>query len=80
MSTNMLQNFKIILIVFIFVVLVMPLVMKIAVHVNAMDIPNARKVHKVPIPRMGGLAIFTSFLQHFFATSNLTYRQNNRLL
>lgn len=35
---------------------------KIAVHIGAMDIPNERKIHKVPMPRLGGLAIFTTFL------------------
>ena len=25
---------------------------KIAIHVNALDIPNERKVHKKPIPRI----------------------------
>ena len=37
-------------------------VKKIAVHVNAIDIPNERKIHKNPIPRLGGLAIFAAFL------------------
>ncbi len=38
------------------------LVKKIAFHINALDIPNKRKVHKVPIPRLGGIAIFFAFL------------------
>ena len=38
------------------------IVKKIAIKINAMDIPNERKVHKVPIPRLGGLAIFLAFL------------------
>ena len=38
------------------------IVKKIAVHVNAMDIPNERKVHKKPMPRLGGLAIFGAFI------------------
>lgn len=38
------------------------LVKKIAVHVNALDIPNERKIHKTPIPRLGGLAIFAAFI------------------
>ncbi len=37
-------------------------VKKLVVHVNAFDIPNERKVHKKPMPRMGGLAIFGAFL------------------
>ena len=35
---------------------------RIAEHIGAMDIPNKRKIHKVPMPRIGGLAIFISFL------------------
>ena len=62
MSSNFLDNIKIILVVFLFVALIMPVVMKIAKHVNALDIPNERKVHKEPMPRMGGLAIFMGFL------------------
>lgn len=38
-----------------------PLVMKLAVLVGAIDKPNQRKVHKVPTPRLGGVAIFFSF-------------------
>ena len=39
-----------------------PTVKKIAAHVGALDIPNERKVHKKPMPRMGGLAIYFAFL------------------
>ena len=62
MSSNLLNNLKIILVVFLFVVLIMPIIMKIAEHVKALDIPNERKVHKFPIPRLGGLGIFFGFL------------------
>lgn len=62
MSSNILNNAKIILVVFLFVVLIMPVVMKIAEKVNALDIPNERKVHKKPMPRLGGLGIFAGFL------------------
>ena len=34
----------------------------IAEHVGAIDMPNNRKVHKKPMPRCGGLAIFGGFL------------------
>ena len=62
MISNYIENIKIILVVFLFVVLIMPLIMKIAKHVNALDIPNERKVHKTPMPRLGGLGIFFGFL------------------
>ena len=45
-----------------FVLLFIPVVKKIAIHVGALDLPNARKVHKVPIPRLGGLGIYLGFL------------------
>lgn len=35
---------------------------KIAKHIGAMDIPNKRKVHTEPMPRLGGLGIFLTFL------------------
>lgn len=38
------------------------IIKKVAKHINAMDIPNERKIHKKPMPRLGGLAIFLSFL------------------
>ncbi len=37
-------------------------VKKVAIHVNAIDYPNERKIHKVPMPRLGGLAIYCAFL------------------
>ncbi len=37
-----------------------PLVARLAVRVGALDIPDARKVHDRPIPRLGGLAVVAS--------------------
>lgn len=54
--------FLIVFVTFLASALLVPLVKKAAEHVNAMDIPNARKAHTVPTPRMGGLAIFGAFL------------------
>ena len=42
---------------------VTPLVKRLAQKVGAMDVPtDGRRMHHRPIPRMGGLAIFTAFL------------------
>ncbi|SEF55691.1 UDP-GlcNAc:undecaprenyl-phosphate GlcNAc-1-phosphate transferase [Caloramator fervidus] len=39
-----------------------PHVIKLAYKLNAIDVPkDSRRVHKRPIPRMGGLAVFISF-------------------
>ena len=51
-----------VLVTFVFVALFIPVVKKMAEFIGAMDIPNARKVHKVPIPRLGGLGIYAGFL------------------
>ena len=42
--------------------LVMPLVILLARRTGAMDAPNARKVHKKPVPRIGGLGIYAGFM------------------
>ena len=40
-----------------------PIVKRIAQKIGAMDVPkDNRRMHKVPIPRMGGLAIFLGFM------------------
>ena len=52
----------ILLITFLTSIILTPLVKTIAIHINALDIPNKRKIHKKPIPRLGGLAIFFSFM------------------
>lgn len=38
-----------------------PFVRRIAFKIGAVDKPNARRVNKVPMPTMGGLAIFMAF-------------------
>lgn len=43
-------------------IILVPIIKNLANHVGAVDIPDKRKVHTVNTPRMGGLAIFLSFL------------------
>lgn len=45
---------------------------KLAVHVGAIDIPNKRKIHKVPIPRLGGLGIYAAFLFGYIMYGEIT--------
>ena len=55
--------FVIVLVTFLATLILTPIMKKVAIHVNAMDYPNsARKIHKVPMPRLGGVAIFLSFM------------------
>ncbi|WP_077214826.1 glycosyltransferase family 4 protein [Bacillus dakarensis] len=53
------------LICFISSILITPLVKKLAFKIGATDKPNQRKVHQKIMPRLGGLAIFISFLIGF---------------
>lgn len=39
-----------------------PLVRTLAVKIGAIDAPDARKVHQVSIPRLGGLAIYVGYM------------------
>ena len=54
--------YLILLVTFIGCVLLVPLAKVVAKHIGAIDIPNERKVHKKPMPRLGGLAIYLTFL------------------
>ena len=53
------------LICFIASILLTPLVKKMAIKIGATDQPNNRKVHQTTMPRLGGLAIFVSYLIGF---------------
>ncbi len=64
--------FYIILVPFVTSLILTFLVKKIAKHINAMDIPNERKVHKKPIPRLGGLAVFAAFLLGYILYGNIS--------
>ena len=72
LSVNNVNIFYIILITFVSSLILVPLVRDIAKHINAMDIPDKRKVHKNPMPRLGGLAIFLSFLIGYMFFAPLT--------
>ena len=39
-----------------------PLARKLAIKLDAIDYPSARRVNMLPIPRMGGVAIFGGIL------------------
>ncbi|WP_053218147.1 glycosyltransferase family 4 protein [Virgibacillus senegalensis] len=51
---------------FIISVAITPLVKKLAIRIGAVDQPNYRKIHSKLMPRLGGLAIFISFLIGFY--------------
>jgi UDP-N-acetylmuramyl pentapeptide phosphotransferase/UDP-N-acetylglucosamine-1-phosphate transferase len=51
---------------------VTPGVISLAIKTGAMDAPDPRKVHKRPIPRLGGIAIYLAFMAAVLFTVNIT--------
>ena len=50
-----------------------PLVKKLAYRIGAIDMPNdERRIHKHPIPRLGGLAIFIGFMISVIFLADIT--------
>ena len=80
LNNTILYSFKVVLFTLIVSCLCVPIVKKIAIHVNALDIPNERKVHKKPMPRLGGLAIFFAFLLGYICFGDMTMQMNSILI
>jgi len=55
------------LITFILSIIFTKLVIKLAIKFKILDYPNSeRKIHKTPIPLLGGTAVFSAFCNHFY--------------
>lgn len=63
------QYIVIFLIPLLMALIITPRVMKLAKLVGAIDYPNERKVHKYPIPRLGGISIYLSFIFSLYVFS-----------
>ena len=58
-----------------------PIVKKFAHKIGAIDVPkDDRRMHKEPIPRLGGLAIFFGFLFSFLIFGNITIQMKSVVL
>jgi len=79
-NMKLLEIVLMIIMPFIFVALFIPVVKKIAVHVRAMDVPNKRKVHNKPMPRLGGLGIYAGFLLGYVLFGEQTLMMNSILI
>ena len=75
---------RIVIVTFIFSALVMFLMRKIAVHINAMDMPTTaegnRHIHKKAMPKLGGLGIFLGFLFGYMLFGEQSVRMNSILI
>ena len=79
-NTNLTSILFMVFIPFVFVVIIIPFVKKIALHVGALDIPNERKVHTKPMPRLGGLGIYSGFLLGYMLFGEHTPAMNSILI
>ena len=79
-ETNIYVILMMVFIPMIFVGFFIPIIKRIAFHINALDIPNERKIHKKPMPRLGGLGIFAGFLLGYMLFGNHTYLMNSVLI
>ncbi len=64
----------------IIVAAIIPFVKKIAIHIGALDIPDERKVHTKPIPRLGGLGIYIGFLIGYMIFGGSSIQMNSILI
>lgn len=80
LNSTILYSIKVVACTLLIAAFSIPLVKKIAIHVNALDIPNERKVHKKPMPRLGGLGIFFAFLVGYMCFAQNTVKMNSILI
>ena len=57
-----------VIIAFIISFYAIPIIIQLADQVKLYDIPDERKVHKKPIPSLGGLGIFIGFMMGLLLT------------
>lgn len=68
------KNLWAFVIAFLISLLLMPLVIKFANKNGIVDKPNGRKIHKKPVPLLGGAAIFIGFIIPFVMFSNIDFK------
>ena len=84
MKQQILSASKIVLITFLFSTIIMFLMRKVAVHINAMDVPRSeegnRHIHKKATPKLGGVGIFLAFLFGYMLFGEQSIRMNAILI
>lgn len=78
--SNITHIILIVLTCLIFTLIVTFYIKKIAFHIKALDIPNERKVHTKPMPRLGGLGIFLGFLFGYMLFGVQSVQMNSILI
>lgn len=65
---------------FIISVILVPIFKKVAFHIGAIDYPNQRRLNKVPMPTIGGVAVFLSFLVGYMIFGMHSLEMNSILI
>lgn len=77
-------SIKMVLATLLFSLVIMPVMKKVAHHIGAIDIPRNsegnRHIHKKPIPKLGGLGIFLSFLFGYILFGQHSIKMNAILI
>ncbi len=68
------------IIAYIFGVFLVPLVISFSKKEGLVDLPNERKIHKIPVSRLGGVAIWASTMLTFLSLIFLSYYPYGSLL
>ncbi len=68
------------IIAYIFGVFLVPLVIAFSKKEGLVDLPNERKIHKIPVSRLGGVAIWASTMLTFLSLIFLSYYPYGSLL
>ena len=84
MNSDIIDALKIVVSTFICSTLIMPFMKKIAVYINAIDMPRSdegnRHIHKKPIPKLGGVGIFLAFLIGYMLFGKESVQMNSILI
>lgn len=80
MNNNLTKIFLMVFTTFLFTAFIIPFIKKIAFHIGAVDIPNKRKVHTKPMPRLGGLGIYFGFLLGYMLFGQHSETMNSILI
>ena len=84
MNEQILAILKIVITTFIFSAFIMPIMKRVAHHLGAIDVPRTtegnRHIHKRPVPKLGAVGIFLSFLFGYMLFGRHSIKMNAILI
>jgi len=84
MNEQLLAILEIVITTFVFSAFIMPIMKKVAHHIGAIDVPRTtegnRHIHKRPIPKLGAVGIFLSFLFGYMLFGRHSIKMNSILI